>query len=328
MRRRPTRPRCADGPQGRRRLSGPMSEALIIACLFSAASLRASHAGEVAASEGPSNSSARALIEDSTIVHGAHGGVVGLPPGSYVCVLADDARDRCILRAIDEQEIVLAIAEDEGELDLPAWMNTMRVRRAAYVAPPGLPESNEYRLPGLMTLDLDPRQVALVRCLANSQLGRPLFEWHDASVYARGIVARCEAETHGAGTNQVDGALPLAPRHLQEAVAIASAAQRVADANMLYANFVGQYAGSAFDLTSGAVMAGLPPRTASMDRHGVVLERGNRLYVDLKPEAVDVCRALNLLHGRIWSVVPTSLPDGALIGCHSTARGFRFEYRP
>jgi hypothetical protein len=242
-------------------------------------------------------------------------------------VLADDTRSRCILRAIDEQEIVFAIAEDEGELDLPAWMNTMHLQRAAYVAPPGLPNGNEYGLPGLMTLDLDPRQVALVRCLANSPLGRPLFEWHDANVYARGIVQRCEAETRGAGTSQVDAALPLAARHLQEAVAIVSAAQRVADANTLYSNFVGQYAGSTSDLTSsGTVMTGLPPRTPSMDRHGVVLERGNRLYVDLKPEAADVCRALNLLHGRVWSVVPTSLPEGALIGCHSTAHGFRFEY--
>jgi hypothetical protein len=70
----------------------------------------------------------------------------------------------------------------------------------------------------------------------------------------------------------------------------------------------------------------MPGATPSM-RAGYRIDRGNTIVVELNPQAGDVCRALNLIHGRAWTEVPATPPEGARAYCYPTVNGFRFEDR-
>lgn len=273
-------------------------------------------------------SAAQSGLATNDVDYGPHGGVVGLPPGSYVCVVYDAHRRSCLVRAITEAEIVYAIAASESPNGPPGWMRAS-VELAVSAAAIGLPVDNVYQLPGLMTASLSATQIAMVRCLANSDLGRPLPHWDGATVYRDGIVERCATENdfEGGTPSLPSPVLPLAARHIQEAVAIVIAAQRLATANLSYSQYAGRFATSAGELLASAIVPSMPASTPLMTARGYVVDRGNRIVVDLKAQAVDVCRALNLIHGRPWVALPEALPAGYRAGCHPYGTGFRFEYR-
>jgi hypothetical protein len=252
------------------------------------------------------------------VEYGAHGGVVGLASGAYVCVAYDADTRECLVRAIREEEIVAAVEDQPGNAT-PGWMRTsLRLGEPVIPDPP-----NVYGLPGLLSVHLDPQQTALVRCLAGTHLGRSLETWDDPWVYQRGIVEQCEQESRRASRTSD---LPLPARHLQEAALIFTGSQRLADANSMFSTYSGRYAVSTADLMGAAVLRTLPPQTPSMRPSGYALQRANRVTVELQPGADDVCRALNLLQGRAWQTLPAALPDGSRSGCYATAHGFRFEF--
>jgi hypothetical protein len=257
---------------------------------------------------------------------GTHGGAEGVPAGTYACIVYDDGGSRCLVRAISEAELAAA-RNPERNLGAPIWMRaSFEVTNAPVANGAETPVENAFGLPGLMTTDLSADQTALVRCLANSKLALPLEEWNDPAIYQSGIVETCRQETSG-GSARDSAALPLAVQSIQEAASIILSAQRLADANALYSNYAGRYATSAPELIAGSLLNALPLATPSMTRSGYVLQRQNRVVVQLKSEAVDVCRALNLMQGRAWATVPASLPVGARSGCYPSEGGFRFVFQ-
>lgn len=258
--------------------------------------------------------------------YGAHGGVTGLAPGAYVCVVHDDAANRCLVRAIDEAEILLALADDESEYGPPGWMRARyddSQRHAQSLSSVGLPLENSRGLPGLMTEDLDTDQLALVQCLSHTKLGRRLEQWSDPTVYLGGIVARCELEVR-AGMGGEATLLPLAARFIQEAAEIDVAAHRIADAGRTYASHAGRPALNTLELAGSSVLERIPVATPSM-RGTYDIVGGTTVSVELKAQAADVCRALNLIHGRVWIAIPSSMPEGGRAGCYVTPKGFRFD---
>ena len=268
-------------------------------------------------------------VAGTDVDYGPHGGVIGLPPGSYVCVVYDARRRSCLVRAITEAEIDYAIATEGDPHGPPGWMRAS-LDLAVSASAIGLPVDNVYSLPGLMTDNLSTTQVAMVRCLANSGLGRALPQWDDADIYREGVVERCSAENQFDGGTQglPDPVLPLAARHIQEAVLIVIVAQQLATANVSYFEYAGRFAGNAGELISSALLPSMPASTPLMTARGYVVERGNRILVDLTEQGTDVCRALNLIHGRPWTALPGALPAGYRAGCYPSGNGYRFEYRP
>jgi hypothetical protein len=268
-------------------------------------------------------------VANTDVEYGPHGGVIGLPAGSYVCVVYDARRRSCLVRAITEAEINYAVAADGDPNGPPGWMRAS-LDLAVSAAAIGLPVDNVYQLPGLMTDNLSANQVAMVRCLANSGLGRALPQWDDASIYRNGIIERCAAENEfeGGTPSLPSPVLPLAARHIQEAVLIVIVAQQLATANATYFEYAGRYAGHAGELISGALLPAMPASTPLMTARGYVVERGNRIVVDLRAQGTDVCRALNLIHGRPWAALPGAFPAGYRAGCYPSGGGYRFEFRP
>lgn len=255
--------------------------------------------------------------------YGPHGGVVGLAPTAYACIAYDIGTDECLVRAIREEEIAVAIAGGDEER-MPSWMRTSLIAAGRSPPPPFPTEPAAlYDLPGLLTVHLDPQQIALVRCLAGTRLGRPLAEWNDPWIYQRGLVEDCERE---ARTVSHTGDTPLAARHLQEAALIVSRSQRLVDASLIYSDHAGRSPGAVAELLESALLRSAPARTPSMTTAGYALHKPNRVTVDLQPGADDVCRALNMLQGRAWHSLPPSLPEGSRSGCYLTTRGFRFEF--
>lgn len=311
------------------RLTAHVVATIVLCGPFAVHALRAAEsAAEPLDSTRDETSLAQGSLAASDVDYGPHGGVVGLPPGSYVCVVYDARRRSCLVRAIAEAEIVSAIEASESPGGTPGWMRAS-LDVAVSAAAVGLPLDNAYQLPGLMTGNLSAIQVAMVRCLANSDLGRALSQWDDASIYRAGIVERCAAENGFAGGTPglPDPMLPLAARHIQEAVLIVIATQRLATANLSYAQYAGRFAGSAGELLASSVIPAMPASTPSMTARGYFVDRGNRIVADLEAQAVDVCRALNLIHGRPWVALPDALPAGYHAGCYPHGKGFRFEYR-
>lgn len=267
---------------------------------------------------------------DEAVAYGPHGGVTDLAPGAYVCVVNDGAANRCLVRAIAEDEIVAALKADEDPFDAPIWMQASFGGDGLTDVPaPGLPLDNAYGLPGLMTEQLDAGQIMLVRCLAGTKLGRALVQWDDPVLYQRGIVAQCEQEatTNRMETAAVPDMLPIPANPIQEAAIIRIAMQRLADANTRYSSYAGRFAASSHELVSGPILGTLPRATPSMTRVGFVIGPSNRIVVELNPASADVCRALNLLEGRYWLTVMPRLPPGARAGCYATTSGYRFEYQ-
>jgi len=270
-----------------------------------------------------------AQAEDA-VAYGPHGGVIHLAPGAYVCVVNDEAVNRCLVRAITEDEIAAARKADEEPTGSPMWMQaSFNGEPITSVPVPGLPLDNVFGLPGLMTEQLDAGQVLLVRCLAGTKLGRMLVQWDDPVLYRRGIVEQCEHEAaaNSLQTAAVPDMLPIPANPLQEAAIIRIAMQQLADANALYSSYAGRFATSTLELVSGPILGTLPRSTPSMSRIGFVIAPSNRIVVELRPESADVCRALNLLEGRYWLTVMPRLPPGARAGCYPTSSGYRFEYQ-
>jgi hypothetical protein len=266
---------------------------------------------------------------DADVEYGPHGGVTGLPAGSYVCVVYDARRRTCLVRAITEAEIEYAIAAEGDPNGPPRWMRAS-LDLAVSAAAIGLPVDNAYQLPGLMTDNLGATQAAMVRCLANSGLGRALPQWDDESIYRQGVIERCAAENEfeGGTPSLPSPVLPLAARHIQEAVLIVIVAQQLATANVSYFQYAGRFAGYAGELISSALLPAMPASTPLMTARGYVVEPGNRIVVDLKAQGTDVCRALNLIHGRPWTTLPGALPAGYRAGCYPSRSGYRFDFRP